>query len=58
MFEGVEDVPETVAQIVAELVLDEELATIADDLPGRLRGVEPRKLTAAVRRQRPWDVLR
>ena len=56
MFEGVEDMPETVAQIVAELVLDEELATIADDLPGRLRGVEPRKLTAHVKDAFPaWD---
>ena len=58
MFEGVEDAPEAVAQIVAELVLDGELATIADDLPGRLREVEPRTLRAHVKDAFPaWDEM-
>jgi predicted Zn-dependent peptidase len=58
MFEGVEDKPEAVAQIVAELVLDQEFATIADDLPGRLRAVEPRELTAHVQDAFPaWDEM-
>ena len=58
MFEGVEDMPEAVAQIVVELVLDEEPAAIADDLPGRLRGVEPRTLTAHVQDAFPaWDEM-
>ena len=56
MFEGVQEVPEAVAQIVVELVLDGELAAVADDLPGRLRGVEPRTLKAHVKHAFPaWD---
>jgi predicted Zn-dependent peptidase len=56
IFEGVEKMPEAMVQIVVELVLDQELATTADDLPGRLREIEPRTLTAHVKDAFPaWD---
>jgi hypothetical protein len=58
MFEGVEDMPEAVAQIVAELVLDGEPATIADDLEGQLRGIELPTLRAHVKDAFPaWDKM-
>ena len=58
MFEGVQDVPEAMAQTVAELVLDGERATIADDLPGQLRAVELRTLQAHVQNAFPaWDEM-
>jgi zinc protease len=58
MFEGVQETPEAMAQIVAELVLDGELVTVADDLPARLRGVAPRTLQAHVKNAFPaWDEM-
>ena len=58
MFEGAQEVPEAVAQTVVELILDGEPAAIADDLPGRLRGVEPHSLKAHVQDAFPaWDEM-
>ena len=58
MFEATQDVPEAVAQTVVELVLDGEPAAIADDLPRRLRGVEPRALKVHVEEAFPaWDAM-
>jgi predicted Zn-dependent peptidase len=56
MFEDAQNVPEAVAQIVMELMLDGEPVEIADDLPARLREIEPRELGAHVEQVFPaWD---
>jgi predicted Zn-dependent peptidase len=58
MFEGVQETPEAMAQIMAELVLDGELVTVADDLPAQLRRVTPRRLRAHVRKAFPnWNEM-
>ena len=58
MFEGVKNMPEAVAQIVAELVLDGEPVIIADDLEGQLRGVELGTLRAHIQGAFPaWDKM-
>ena len=58
MFEGAQEVPEAVAQTVLELILDGEPAAIADDLPRRLREVEPPALAAHVAEALPaWDEM-